>query len=97
MKPRGQYGFRLEAAIAKKLETEAEKRGLTAGRYAHLLVIDALSESGDEDEVSQELRALRDEVETLKENLTTATIAILQTAASLPEDEVRRWADENLP
>jgi hypothetical protein len=97
MKPRGQYGFRLDPALAKKLEAEAEKRGLTAGRYARLLVIDALSEGGDEEALAHELQALRDEVQALKDNLTTATIAILQTAASLPEDEVRKWADENLP
>jgi hypothetical protein len=96
MKPRGQYGFRLDPAIAKKLETEAEKRGLTAGRYARLLVIDALSESDDENRVPEQLEALRDEVQTLKENLVTATIAILQTAAELPEEEVRKWVDENL-
>jgi hypothetical protein len=97
MKPRGQYGFRLDSTLAKKLEAEAEKRGLTPGRYARLLVIDALTDRGDEEALSLELRALRDEVEALKDNLTTATIAILQTATHLPEEEVRKWADENLP
>jgi hypothetical protein len=97
MKPRGQYGFRLDPALAKKLEAEAEKRRLTPGRYARLLVIDALTDRGDEEALSLELRALRDEVEALKDNLTTATIAILQTATELPEEEVRKWADENLP
>src|SRR5689334_11746842 len=97
MKPRGQYGFRLDPSIAKKLETEAEKRGLTAGRYARLLVVDALSEGDtDEDPVHEEIRALRDEVQALKENLQTATVAILATSSELEEAEVRKWAEENL-
>jgi hypothetical protein len=95
MKPKGQYGFRLDPSLAKELEKEAAKRGLSPGRFARLLVVDALSRP--DESLSEELEELRGELQALKDNLTTAVVTILTNlGGGWSEEEVEKWAKENL-
>lgn len=94
MKAKGQYGFRLDQSVSRELEKEAATRGLSPGRFARLLVVDALSK---DDSLAEELQELRAEVQTLKENLATAVVTILSNLGrGWSEEEVEKWARENL-
>ena len=95
MKPKGQYGFRLDLSLAEELEKEAAKRGISPGRFARLLVVDALS--GADASTAELLADLREEVERLRENLVTSVVTILSNLSDeWSDDEVDKWAKENL-
>ncbi len=88
--------FRLDEHYLKRLGEEGEKRGISAGAYARLLVIDALEE-GERERLRGDVAELRRLVVLIGEDLASATLALLVHGGNVEQEpEARDWVLANL-
>jgi hypothetical protein len=88
--------FRLDKHYRARLIDEGEKRGISAGAYARLLVIDTL-EDGEHERLRTDLGELRRLVALLSEDLATAAMALLLHGGRVEQEaEAREWVIANL-
>lgn len=91
MKPTSEsISFRLPPEMAKRLEAEAEKAGMSRGEYARQLLLQTLDDVRHE-QMRHEMRELREEVGKLREDLATAVAALLTRDGPVPLDEAKAW------
>jgi hypothetical protein len=88
--------FRLDEHYLKRLGEAGQKRGISAGAYARLLVIDALEE-GEGERLRGDMAELRRLVELIGEDLASATLALLVHGGNVEQEpEARDWVLANL-
>lgn len=94
--------FRVDEAVVKELDRQASARGLNRAQYLRTIVIDALSDRGN-DGVVAKLDDLERLTASLRENLRLATGAVLRDLQTvqgkdpkLTADDVNQWVAKNL-
>lgn len=87
--------FRLPAALARQLAARGAAQNLSPGECARRIVLEALSDSANE-QTREDLADLRHGLNRLREDLATATVALLVEAGNVDRAEAEAWAEQNL-
>lgn len=93
--PMQTISFRMPAAFAKQLAERGTKQNLSAGEQARRIVLEVLSDAATE-QTREDLAALRDAIEKVREDLATATAALLVNAGKTTVQDAQDWARRNL-
>jgi len=94
--------FRVDEAVVKELDRHAAARGLNRAQYLRTIVIDALSEQGN-DLIVAKLEDLERLTASLRESVRLATSVVLRDLQTiqgkdpkLTADDVNQWVAKNL-
>lgn len=93
--PTQTISFRMPTAYAKQLAERGAKQNLSAGEQARRLVLEVLSDAAGE-QTREDVAALREAVEKVREDLATATAALLVNAGKATVQDAQDWARKNL-
>lgn len=93
--PTQTISFRLPSALVKQLAERGATQNFSLGECARRIVLDALSDSTNE-QTREDLAELREGLERLREDLATATAALLVNAGKVDQTEAEAWARQSL-
>ncbi|MCK6484540.1 MAG: hypothetical protein L6R00_10455 [Phycisphaerae bacterium] len=93
--PTQSISFRLPGTLARQLAEIGARESLSPGEYARRLVLDRLTDRQTE-ELQSELAALRGLAEKLRDDLATATAALLVNAGKTSVADAQAWVQKNL-
>lgn len=87
--------FRLPAAHAKQLSDRGAKENLSIGEYARTLVLAVLTNTSSA-RSGDDLAAVHKSLDALREDLATATVAVLVGAGKTTAAEAEDWVRKTL-
>lgn len=93
--PTQTISFRLPSALVKQLTERGATQNLSLGECARRIVLDALSDSANE-QTREDLAEIREGLERVREDLATATAALLVNAGKAEQAEAEAWVKQAL-
>lgn len=93
--PTQTISFRLPSALVKQLAERGATQNLSLGECARRIVLDALSDSANE-QTREDLAEIREGLERVREDLATATAALLVSAGKAEQAEAEAWVKQAL-
>jgi hypothetical protein len=101
-----QVGIRLPAEFAERLESLALRDGISAGKLARRMVLDALGNTEQvfvreelaqlREDMAREFGRLRKQIDSLKEAIALCFTATMVDGLQHDEHEVEKWVKENV-
>ncbi len=93
--PTQTISFRLPSALIKQLTERATAQSLSVGECDSQMVLNILSDSANE-QTREDLAELRAGLERLREDLATATAALLVNAGKATQTDAEAWVRQSL-